>query len=125
MPRFNLDPVAKPRMTQSDRWRDRPAVARYWAFKDEIQRQVAQMGFKLGNDITIIFLMPMPQSWNKAKKQAMLHQPHQQKPDLDNLEKALLDSLLPDNDSVVWRKMSQKRWAYEGCIIVDNNDRSD
>jgi len=32
---YNINPVPKPRMTQSDKWKKRPPVLRYFAFKDE------------------------------------------------------------------------------------------
>lgn len=42
--------------------------------------------------------------------------PHQQKPDIDNLTKAVLDALLPD-DSVVWSLAKlEKRWADTAAI---------
>ncbi|HHE6457291.1 TPA: RusA family crossover junction endodeoxyribonuclease, partial [Proteus mirabilis] len=31
---FNIEPVPKPRMTQADKWKKRPPVLKYFAFKD-------------------------------------------------------------------------------------------
>ena len=31
---LNIIPVAKPRMTQSDKWKKRPATEKYWKYKD-------------------------------------------------------------------------------------------
>lgn len=120
MIRFNVNPVPKPRMTQSDRWNKRPTVLRYWQFKDELQRQANEVGFRLSDAFNVTFYLPMPQSWSKAKKLQMMNKPHRQTPDLDNLEKAVGDSLLPDNDSGIWFKQSQKFWGLEGCILIEN-----
>lgn len=43
--------------------------------------------------------------------------PHQQTPDKDNLEKALLDAVY-DNDCRVWDGRVSKIWGREGKIIV-------
>lgn len=34
---FNIEPVPKPRMTQADKWKKRPPVLKYFAFKDEVK----------------------------------------------------------------------------------------
>ena len=34
---LNIVPVAKPRMTQSDKWKKRPATDKYWKFKDDLK----------------------------------------------------------------------------------------
>ena len=48
--------------------------------------------------------------------------PHRQKPDIDNLIKALLDALYAD-DSHVWKITAEKRWHYEGKIMVFTEER--
>ena len=42
---------------------------------------------------------------------------HQQKPDIDNLTKSLLDALF-DDDSHIWDVRASKIWGYEGAIVV-------
>lgn len=112
---YPIKPVPKPRMTQRDRWRrGRPAVERYWAFKAEVQLRKVEVP-ESGAHIT--FHLPMPRSWTKTKRDAMRGKPHRQKPDKDNLEKALLDALYAD-DSVVWDSRVTKRWADDGAIEV-------
>ncbi len=69
----------------------------------------------------IVFIMPMPKSWSKKKKKAMDGQPHQQVSDLDNMLKALLDSLFQD-DSHIWDIRATKLWGYSGKIIVWKNN---
>lgn len=114
---FKIDPVAKPRMTQRDRWLYPPrrCVSRYYAFKDII----AALGMDLPvSGAYVSFKIQMPKSWSKKKKAVMEGQPHQQVPDLDNLLKALLDSVY-SNDSVVWQISAEKRWAKKGSIIIE------
>jgi Holliday junction resolvase RusA-like endonuclease len=59
----------------------------------------------------------MPSSWSKKKRQAMAGKPHQQKPDKDNLEKALMDAIYAD-DSHIWDSRVTKLWGEEGQIII-------
>jgi Holliday junction resolvase RusA-like endonuclease len=58
------------------------------------------------------FWLPMPASWSVAKRATMAGQPHRQKPDLDNLIKALLDALYSD-DSGIYSVEAYKMWAVE------------
>lgn len=59
----------------------------------------------------------MPKSWTKAQRQALEGMPHEQKPDRDNLEKALLDSVYGE-DQHVWDGRTTKLWGQQGMIIV-------
>jgi len=60
----------------------------------------------------------MPQSWSKKKREQMHGQPHQQRPDLDNLLKALADAIYED-DCRIWNYRSiSKRWGNEGLIAI-------
>lgn len=103
-----IEPVPKPRMTQRDRWAKRPAVVRYHQFCDELR------GLVNANDVPIpyrvTFYLPIPKSWSKKRKAEAEGEPHTQRPDKDNLEKAFLDALFPD-DSHVWSGWAEKRWS--------------
>ena len=66
--------------------------------------------------------MPMPQSWSNKKRDEMRHKPHQQKPDIDNLIKAVLDALLED-DCAVWMVEACKVWSDKGGIEINETDR--
>jgi Holliday junction resolvase RusA-like endonuclease len=112
-----ITPVSKPRMTQRDKWLKRPATTKYWDYCQELRtllgdRTIPDSGYHL------TFYMPMPASWSKAKKEKMEGQPHQQKPDKDNLEKAFLDALF-DDDSKVWDGRVTKRWSSAPRIEVE------
>ena len=116
---FKGKPVAKPRMTKADAWKKRPIVLAYWEFKDEINRQAKEQGFKLGEMYRVTFYMEIPKSRKTGKKKVVDGQPHKQRPDGDNLEKALNDCLL-EEDSGVWYVVRVKRWADEPKIVVEN-----
>ena len=111
---LELTPVPKPRMTQRDRWAKRPAVMRYRQYCDTIRELGAHVPEEGAH---IQFYLPMPKSWSKKKRALMQGEPHQQKPDIDNLVKALLDALYED-DSGVWDIRASKRWAENGAIII-------
>ena len=111
---YPITPVAKPRMTQRDKWAKRPAVLKYRAFKDECKlRQVA-----LAESFRVIFYIPMPESWSEKKKQRLDGTPCKAKPDIDNLCKALMDAVLPD-DSAVWHIQAYKIYARQGAIGIE------
>lgn len=65
----------------------------------------------------IVFVMPMPPSWSAKEKARMDGAPHQQTPDKDNLEKALLDAVF-GQDKHVWDGRVSKLWGYEGAIRI-------
>jgi len=113
--RFDITPVPKPRQTQSDRWKKRPCVVRYREFKDQIKAlglDVPETGCRL------IFVLPMPESWTKKKRAQMNGQPHQQRPDTDNMIKAVLDAVHAE-DSQIYHVESLKFWGEAGAIIVE------
>ena len=109
----DITPIPAPRMTRADRWKKRPPVLRYFAFKDRVKK----LGIKVNNGDSVTFYMPMPQSWSKKKKDEMQLKPHQSRPDLDNLLKALLDSIYED-DAHIYSLRIRKFWDYEGSIEI-------
>ena len=116
---IRLDPVPKPRMTASDRWKHRPIVDKYFKFKDALVGLTSLGNFKLGNKYKIEFLIKMPDSWSEAKKKKNEGKPHQIRPDLDNLIKAVNDCL-KDEDKAIYHIEASKVWWKEGRIIIHN-----
>lgn len=111
---YPITPVPKPRMTQRDKWAQRPAVLRYRAFCDEVRLR----GVKVEESGShVVFVMPMPKSWSNAKHNQMDYEPHRQKPDVDNLCKALLDALFADDSHIHDIRIS-KIWGAEGQVRV-------
>ncbi len=111
---YNIVPMGKPRMTRSDTWKQRPVVMRYWAFKDECREQELMIP---ENDAHLIFVIPMPKSWSKKKRQQMNGHPHQSKPDIDNITKAVLDAV-HKSDAHIWDIRTSKIWGEVGQIII-------
>jgi Holliday junction resolvase RusA-like endonuclease len=108
-------PVPKPRMVKSDAYAKRPAVLRYWEFKDELMRLWGDA--ELPEQIGLIFTIPMPDSWSEKKKNLMDGKPHQVKGDIDNYIKATLDCLC-DRDEYIWNIAAAKLWGREGSIEI-------
>ncbi len=113
--KYQINPFPKPRMTRSDRWKKRPCVVRYHEFKDQVRASNIQLS---ESGLSIIFEIKMPKSWSKKQKEKMNGMAHKQKPDLDNLLKALFDAVY-EEDSHIWNYEASKVWAYEGGITVE------
>ncbi|EBY2674466.1 RusA family crossover junction endodeoxyribonuclease [Salmonella enterica subsp. enterica serovar Brandenburg] len=112
---YEITPIGKPRMTRSDKWKKRPAVMRYRAFCDEVRLNKVSLP-ESGYHVT--FIIPMPASWSRKRRAEMNGNAHQQKPDKDNLEKALLDAIF-DDDSRVWDGRVTKIWGEKGQIVIE------
>jgi len=101
-------------MTQRDKWCKRPATDKYWTFKDLVQKAKITIP---SSGAHIIFHMPIPKSLSEKKRLALSGQPHQKRPDKDNLEKALLDAVFSE-DSHIWDSRSTKLWALIAGIEI-------
>lgn len=108
-----VNPIAKPRMTQRDRWKQRPCVVRYRNYKDVLRDALPPIADACGME----FAIPMPASWSKKRKTEMSGCPHQQRPDIDNLVKGVLDAVLTE-DAHVHTVFASKVWGYEGSLTV-------
>ncbi|MEN0629463.1 RusA family crossover junction endodeoxyribonuclease [Phytobacter ursingii] len=111
---YPIVPMGKPRMTRADKWKKRPEVMRYRAFCDEVRLRGVVLP-ESGAHVT--FVLPMPASWSKKKRQQHNSQPHQAKPDCDNMLKALMDALYED-DAHIWDCRITKVWGEIGQIII-------
>lgn len=117
---YQITCVPKPRMTQSDKWKQRPPVMRYRAFADECRL----LGIKIPESgAHITFIMPMPKSWSGKKRARMNGCPHQQVPDVDNLLKSCFDAIY-SNDSIVWDCRVTKRWGVIGMICIETGNQT-
>ena len=111
-----VTPLGKPRMTQMDKWKKRPVVLKYHAFKDDLRDHITD----LPEVLTITFHLPMPKSWSKIKQKEFEGAPHKSRPDLDNLLKAIMDAVLMEDSHIHTFKDCKKVWAYEGSIEIEN-----
>jgi len=89
---------------------------RYRAFADELRLRLGAIDL---NGYTLTFGLPMPKSWTKKKKAQMLGKPHTQKPDIDNLLKALLDAVYADDSCVHTLSGVKKVWTDTGFILFE------
>lgn len=124
---FLITPIGKPRMTQRDKWLNPPRkpITKYRLAKHGIQFYACEQKFILPEIINVIFVLPVTPSWSAKKKQFMVGQPHKQKPDLDNILKFLMDSLLPNGgDEVVHTISARKIWGEEGKILITVEDEN-
>lgn len=110
---IKIDPVAKPRMTRSDKWNERDCVMRYRAYCDRLR--LAWGDRSVPDRLDLVFTIAMPDSWSRKKRTAMENQPHQSKPDIDNLLKGFMDALLKD-DARIWSVRASKVWGVTGSI---------
>jgi Holliday junction resolvase RusA-like endonuclease len=113
---YPIDPISAPRQVQSDRWRSRPAVARYRAYRDELHIKGLQIPEPFHH---FVFVLAMAPSWSEAKKQANDGMPHHLKPDRDNLEKAVLDAYFGE-DRHIWHGAATKIWGRRGVLLVSD-----
>lgn len=92
------EPIGKPRMTQRDKWAKRPCVLRYREWADKARAAAGGLGDPTEVSWTAYF--QMPKSWSKMKRAEMKGTPHRQKPDRDNVDKAVLDALFKQDCGV-------------------------
>ena len=111
---YAIEPTPAPRQVRSDKWKKRPRVLRYRAFRDKVR----ELRVFLPELCKIVFWMPMPPSWPPSKRLRMVTTPHKAKPDLDNLVKELWDAVHKE-DSKVWRVEAEKRWTTDGRGFIE------
>jgi len=131
--------MGKPRMTQRDKWKKRPNVERYRALADEIRAAVPVELLQnvIGMDAEVY--LPMSPSWSKAKRSFFAGKLHCDTPDIDNMQKALLDILFKQDRAVAFGRLI-KYWddgrgprvlltfhyehaAYAGCDPANYRSR--
>jgi|SRR5688572_28597918 len=103
------EPIAKPRQTRSDKWKERPCVVRYREWADRAREHAGAIP-PAAQRADIVAYLPLPASWSQRKRNKMAGMPHQQKPDIDNLIKSALDALL-SRDQGIHEIRAKKRWA--------------
>lgn len=111
-------PLGKPRMTQRDVWKKRPAVLRYRCWADLARLCAGPMPNPA--DVArldwIAYFEP-PKSWSKTKLAAAMGQIHRAKPDRDNIDKAVLDALF-EEDSGIGVGTIAKYWETEARLEI-------
>jgi Holliday junction resolvase RusA-like endonuclease len=67
--------------------------------------------------LIVHFRIKMPDSWSAKKRTSMRGQPHRQKPDLDNLIKAVGDALLIEDKGICYIE-AMKLWDMKDSISI-------
>lgn len=109
---FQGKPIGKPRMTQRDKFVKRPATEQYWRFKDALRISAGQLP-SYPDMVIVTAWVPMPPSWSLKKQAEYVGQPCRQKPDWDNIGKAVCDALF-DEDACIWVGVLIKYWCSPG-----------
>lgn len=108
--RYPIPPVPAPRQNVRSRFnpQKRKMIERYHAFRDLVR----VLKVDIPDSCCLRFEMPVPKSGRHR-----VGFPHQQRPDLDNLVKGLLDAVFSE-DAQVHRILAEKVWAMKGAIVV-------
>lgn len=106
-------PVAKPRQTQSDRWKQRAPVVKYREFADllRLYANIANWKEEEGTRyiLDVVFYFPFPKSASARRQKEDIGMPHTVKPDTSNLLKAVEDALFL-HDQAIWSVSASKRY---------------
>jgi Holliday junction resolvase RusA-like endonuclease len=116
---LDIVPVPAPRQSRRDKWAPSKAVQNYRAFRDHVGYKITELP---ADFFHAVFVIPMSSSWSEKKKRGLVGQPHELKPDADNLVKALIDAVYRDReDSQVWNYATTKLWGFHGAIIISDD----
>jgi len=113
---INPQTASRPRVTRKGTFYPKA----YTEFKRDFPRLLGARKLLSGAlMMRISFTIPIPKSWTKKKKTEMMGKYHTQTPDIDNLEKAVMDAMngyFYKDDSQIAVMMSYKRWGEVGSI---------
>ena len=108
-----LIPIGKPRMTKRDKWAKRPTVVKYRIFADALRECMAGVDLSDVLFLGIVAYLPFPKSYSATKRDALAGKLHRMKPDADNIAKAVMDALLPEDQGVAMMTV-KKFWQDDG-----------
>jgi Holliday junction resolvase RusA-like endonuclease len=111
-------PLAKPRMTQRDKWAKRPCVVKYRTWCDRIRAAAGEMPpAESVAEVNWTAYFEPPKSWKKKRRWDAIGQPHRSTPDKDNVEKGLLDILFKQDKGIADGR-GRKRWGTPARIEI-------
>lgn len=111
---IDINPIGKPRMVYSDKWKKRPTVQKYWEYCDVIRENVGEIDYK-PKSVFLIAIIAMPERWSIKKKKEMIFTGHQSRPDVDNIAKGFMDAVFKE-DSTIHSIAVCKLWGEKGLI---------
>jgi Holliday junction resolvase RusA-like endonuclease len=118
--RIDIDPVAAARARVSKTY-GTFTPAKYAKFKQDLA--ILWKGPRSGKEMTMRFYFPVaPSATKKERKELLEKGMHRFKPDIDNLVKAVLDSII-DTDAKIWSIKAEKVWTEDkhGSIDIEIN----
>jgi len=107
-------------MTQSDKWKKRPCVVRYFNYANELREYCKRANITLSERLSVTFVLPMAASWSDKKRREFDGKYHKSRPDLDNLLKAFQDALCDEDSHISHYVDVKKIWGVEGKIILES-----
>jgi Holliday junction resolvase RusA-like endonuclease len=111
--------VPAPRMTRADRWKKRPCVLQYRAWRDEVRAAFGDIPApETVETISIRCYFVPPKSWKKNRFHGAMGQRHRQMPDSDNITKGIKDALW-ERDEKVGGERCDKWWDYEERVVIE------
>lgn len=119
--RFSVpgDPMGAPRQTQADKWKLRPCVVRYRAWKDAARLAAGRLpSVESIVEVNWTAYFSPPASWSKKKRDSAIGTLHRSKPDRDNIDKAVLDALFPEDQGIAHGTI-RKEWAIAERLEVE------
>lgn len=125
--RVKGEPVAKARPRFNSKTRMTYTKQKTRNAERLIQTEYIRQGGRNKNDysgkveIELVFVFPIRKSWSKVKQRGMWNKEHTIKPDLDNLEKTVLDALNGlafKDDSQVCLVTKEKFWSNEAYTEI-------
>lgn len=109
----------KPRMTNRDKWKQRPNVMRYRAWSDLLRIEIPNPpAAETTERIQVVVYYKMPKSWSNKKRKEMVGQRKRTKPDPDNILKGVLDALWKE-DQAVGRVECDRFWGKEDLTLIE------
>lgn len=112
---IKIDPMGAVRCNRSVRWKKSKRQEAYFAYKDRLREVCEEL--EVPDEILITAWIAMPHSWSKRKHDSHRGFPHRQKPDSDNICKAVKDALFKQDDAV-WSETTKKFWADTGLLEI-------
>jgi Holliday junction resolvase RusA-like endonuclease len=99
-------------------------LERYNNYKIDLLAEAKRKKFSIpASGLCVVFFVPMPKTWSKKKRKAHHGLFCQARPDIDNLAKAFIDSLVSE-DKYIANISLTKRWVdvpygWIECSIKD------
>ena len=111
--------IPEHRIRTSQKMKRRQQVLRYMNYKTSLKLEFLKHGMTIDEVLSgVTFVMPMPASLSKKKRDEYRGKKHQQVPDLDNLIKAYKDAVLKRDEFVHTYNDIKKVWGDQGRIEI-------